>query len=299
MYYLHASSAVTSFQGEEDELHLGDELFATGMWLFAAGTALLLLDLRYTVVTVSRARQVEVVGLRRDRPLQVLALYLLCLIIFGIASTLYILPDETSQTVGVALYVVSNVSFTAINMVALYYLWMEHSETWAAEAAGAAAGDGEGGEGDGEDAQPLRSVPEEGGGPSPPLGGLVELASVDVSSAAPEEASPAAASGRASGGGGWGPWSSSPRLRDSLEETGSPRHGRNEAQHRSPHNHLTSLTAMLLHNMEARQHGLPVHHSLPRERETPSPLAPVGEAPPTERMQRSRSLDDTASRQQF
>ena len=294
MYYLHASSAVTSFQGEEDELHLGDELFATGMWLFAAGTALLLLDLRYTVVTVSRARQVEVVGVRQDRPLQVLAVYLLCLIIFGIASTMYILPDETSQTVGVALYVVSNVSFTAINMVALYYLWVEHSETWAAGAA--AAGDGEGGEGAGGDAQPLPSVPEEGGGSSPPLEGLVELASVDVSSAAPEEVSPAA--GRASGGGGWVPWSSSPRLRHSLEETGSPRQGSHEAQ-RSPHHHLTSLTAMLLHNMEARQHGLPVHHSLPRERETPSPLAPVGEAPPTERMQRSRSLDDTASRQQF
>lgn len=243
VYYLHASSAVNSFQGEEAELHLGDELFATGMWLFAAGTALLLLDLRYTVVAVSRARRVEVVGLKRDRALQVLAVYLLCLIIFGIASTLYILPDETSQTVGIALYVVSNISFTAINMVALYFLWMEHSDNWAAAAAADAAGGGDGDVGDGEHgdtqsqlgAQPALPEDEVGGSPQ-----LVELASVDVVSAPEDAGSPGQA---------WVPWSASPRERQSLEAASSPRQGSMDA-HRGGHQ-LTSLTAMLLHNIEA------------------------------------------------
>ena len=287
VYYLHASSAVNSFQGEEAELHLGDELFATGMWLFAAGTALLLLDLRYTVVTVSRARQVEVVGVRQDRPLQVLAVYLLCLIIFGIASTLYILPDETSQTVGIALYVVSNISFTAINMVALYYLWMEHSDNWAAAAAADAAGGGDGDVGDGEqgdgDTQSqlgaLPALPEDEVGGSPQL---VELASVDVVSAPEDAGSPGQA---------WVPWSASPRERQSLEAASSPRQGSMDA-HRGGYQ-LTSLTAMLLHNME--EHSLSAGHASPR-------VAPpqAGETPPAPgslRLFRSRSLDGGTPRE--
>jgi hypothetical protein len=266
VYYLRASAVVTSFQGEEDELHLGDELFASGMWLFSAGTALLLLDLRYTVVMVSRARQVEVVGVRQDKAMQVLAVYLLCLVIFGIASTMYILPDETSQTVGVALYVVSNVSFTAISMVALHYLWVEHSDTWAARAAAAAAA-GEGGEEDGGDGLPLPSVPEDGGASSPL--GLVVLASVDVSTA-PEEVPPR----------------SSTAQRRLSQEGFSPRGG-------GP----TSLTAMLLHNMEARQHS-PADQSGGGVQASPRWMPPPG-TPPTPgslRLHRSRSVDDTTAR---
>jgi hypothetical protein len=130
VHYLRASAVVSSFQGSEDELHLGDILFAVGMWLFSLGTAILLGDVRASVVAVARAREVEVPSIRQDRTLRVLAIYWLCLVTFGVASTLYILPSDTTQTVGVALFVVSNVSFTAINLVALWYLWGEHSAAW-------------------------------------------------------------------------------------------------------------------------------------------------------------------------
>ncbi len=46
-----------------------------------------------------------------DRTLHVLLIYLTCLIIFGIASTLFILPDETSQTAAVGLFVVARTLF--------------------------------------------------------------------------------------------------------------------------------------------------------------------------------------------
>ena len=130
VHYLRASAVVSSFQGSEDELHLGDILFAVGMWLFSLGTAILLGDVRASVVAVARAREVEVPSIGQDRTLRVLAIYCLCLVTFGVASTLYILPSDTTQTVGVALFVVSNVSFTAINLVALWYLWTEHSASW-------------------------------------------------------------------------------------------------------------------------------------------------------------------------
>jgi len=110
--YLRASFQIVDITGQERVLHKGDMQFAIGMWLFVTGMALITFDIRSTLVTVARIRGAPIPPF--DSTLYVLVAYDLCLVIFGIASTLYVLPDDTSQTVGTGLFVVSDVSFTSM-----------------------------------------------------------------------------------------------------------------------------------------------------------------------------------------
>ena len=128
--YLRVSQEITTYQGNEAELRTGDIEFAVGIWLFSAGTAFLVYDMRATVLGICKLQGRPAPPWREDKTLQVLILYSASLILFGIASTLYTLPGDTSQTVGIALFVVSNVSVTSINCVGLWYLWRAHCEEW-------------------------------------------------------------------------------------------------------------------------------------------------------------------------
>ena len=130
MEYLRVSQEITTYQGNEAELKTGDIEFAVGIWLFSLGTAFLVYDMRATVLAICKLQGRPPPPWREDKTLQVLILYSASLILFGIASTLYILPGDTSQTIGVALFVVSNVSVTSINLVGLWYLWRAHCEEW-------------------------------------------------------------------------------------------------------------------------------------------------------------------------
>ena len=132
-FYLRVSLTVSSYQGNESALRIGDILFAIGIWLFSAGTTVLVVDMRATVIAISKLLGKSPPPVKEDKALQVLILYTSSLGIFGIASTLYILPGDTSQTAGVALFVVSNISVTAINLVGIKYLWREHTENWAVQ----------------------------------------------------------------------------------------------------------------------------------------------------------------------
>lgn len=91
---------------------------------------------------------------RYDNTLRVYFVYLVCLIVFGIAGTLFVLPNDITQLIAVALFVVSNVSFTVINMLALWFLWRAHCMGAAGTERGAGAGDGEG---------DVEAAPDEGG----------------------------------------------------------------------------------------------------------------------------------------
>lgn len=57
--YLRASAEVVNYHGEEELLRRGDALFATGLWLFCAGFALIVHDTRHTVVAISRIKGVR------------------------------------------------------------------------------------------------------------------------------------------------------------------------------------------------------------------------------------------------
>jgi hypothetical protein len=130
--YLRVSQEITTFQGNEEELRRADIYFAVGIWLFSLGTAVLVFDMRATVLAISKLQGRPPPPWRDDKTLQVLILYSCSLVLFGIASTLYTLPGDTSQTIGVALFVVSNVSVTSINLVGLWYLWRAHCHEWGA-----------------------------------------------------------------------------------------------------------------------------------------------------------------------
>ena len=148
--YLRASFIIVDISGEEAVLKRGDTQFAIGMWLFVSGFMLITYDIRAVVIRVARIRGLPIPPY--DSTCIVLIIYDVCLIIFGIASTLFILPDDTSQTVGTGLFIVSNVSFTAINVVALWFLWKEHSRSLAGGEGGEELGaleEGEGAEGSG------------------------------------------------------------------------------------------------------------------------------------------------------
>lgn len=123
---MRASTVVSSYSGEQATLQYGDTLFTIGMWLFAAAFGLLLYDARSTVVRVARARGAPVPAAAADATLLVLAFSLACLVLFGIASALFLLPSDASQEASVGLFVVSNVAFTAVNAAALVALWYEH-----------------------------------------------------------------------------------------------------------------------------------------------------------------------------
>ena len=128
--YLRVSQEITTYEGNEAALRTGDIEFAVGIWLFSLGTAFLVYDMRATVLAICKLQGRPPPPWKEDKTLQVLVLYSASLVLFGIASTLYILPGDTSQTIGVALFVVSNVSVTSINLIGLWYLWKAHGEEW-------------------------------------------------------------------------------------------------------------------------------------------------------------------------
>lgn len=105
-------------------LQRGNIFFAVGMWCFSIGFFLILADTRATIIDVSRAQGLST--FKYDETFWVLFAYLNILVVFGIASTLYIFPTDTIQIVGTALFVLTNVAFTLMNLIALLFLWREH-----------------------------------------------------------------------------------------------------------------------------------------------------------------------------
>ncbi len=59
VYYLKASSSVKVYQNDEHALYLGNTLFATGMWLFSTGFALIVHDTRSTIVALAKLKGVR------------------------------------------------------------------------------------------------------------------------------------------------------------------------------------------------------------------------------------------------
>jgi hypothetical protein len=109
----------------EHQLHRGDLQFAAGVWAFCVGFAIITVDVRDTLVRIARASGQDVP--RYDASFYLLSAYVLCLALFGVASTLYILPGKSLEIAATALLVVSNAAFTLMNIVALWFLWKEFS----------------------------------------------------------------------------------------------------------------------------------------------------------------------------
>lgn len=104
MVYLRASSDVTSYRGQEARVRRGDILFATGIWLFAAGFAIIVADVRATLLAVARLKGAGLPPF--DSSFWILCVYVALLVVFGVASTLFVLPNSTSQEAAVGLFVV-------------------------------------------------------------------------------------------------------------------------------------------------------------------------------------------------
>ena len=121
--YVRASLIVDNGLMSEKTLHRGDVLFCIGMWLFVLGFALAAHETRVKLVKLARIREVPA---NERATFLLFVAYTACLCIFGIASTIWVLPSAASQFVGTALFVVSNVAFTLLNAFALYSLWKEH-----------------------------------------------------------------------------------------------------------------------------------------------------------------------------
>ena len=124
--YVRASLIVDNGLQSEKTLHRGDVLFCIGMWLFVLGFALAAHETRIKLVKLARIREVPA---NERATFLLFVAYTVCLCIFGIASTIWVLPSPESQFVGTALFVVSNVAFTLLNAFALYSLWKEHRQS--------------------------------------------------------------------------------------------------------------------------------------------------------------------------
>ena len=100
---MRASLIVDNGLRSEKTLHRGDIQFCIGMWLFVLGFALAAHETRIKLVKLARIR--EVPANERGTFLLFVA-YTVCLCVFGIASTIWVLPSPASQFVGTALFVV-------------------------------------------------------------------------------------------------------------------------------------------------------------------------------------------------
>jgi len=108
---MRASLIVNNGLREERVLRRGDILFAIGMWLFVLGFALAAHETRMKLVKLARIREVPA---NEHATFTLFVAYTACLCVFGVASTIWVLPYTESQIVGIALFVmVRRIRFSA------------------------------------------------------------------------------------------------------------------------------------------------------------------------------------------
>jgi len=107
---------------------VGDIAFAVSNWLYPVSSLIVVVDFRVTELAIAEIQSLPPRAWRQDRMLLVHSLFLLSLILYAIASSLYLLPvsSGTIQKVGFGLLIISNVGYTAVSMLALWVLWKEY-----------------------------------------------------------------------------------------------------------------------------------------------------------------------------
>jgi len=108
----------------KDTLQFGDFLFAVGTWLFVLGFGLIIHDEQGTALAIAAAKGEQ--PPMPDAATRLAATYFACLVLFGVASTVYVFPSPATQYTGIALLGVTNVVFTTANSLALIALWRRH-----------------------------------------------------------------------------------------------------------------------------------------------------------------------------
>lgn len=108
----------------KDRLQFGDFLFAVGTWLFVLGFGLIIHDEQGTALAIAAAKGEQ--PPLPDAATRLAATYFACLVLFGVASTVYVFPSPATQYTGIGLLAVTNVVFTTANSIALVTLWRRH-----------------------------------------------------------------------------------------------------------------------------------------------------------------------------